>query len=75
MPDSPGANSQLQQLHSRTGIEYMLVACRSNAEDFVKPYAYFSSELVPNFFDSSMKRSVHDFAVQFEAYVMSGVKG
>ena len=53
----------------------MLVACRSNVEDFIKPYAYYSSDLVQKFFDSSMKRSINDFALQLEAYVMSGVKG
>ena len=53
----------------------MLVACRSNTEDFVKPYAYYSSDLIQRFFDSSLKRSINDFALQLEAYVMSGVKG
>ena len=53
----------------------MLVVCRSNTEDYVKPYAYYSSDLVQKFFDSSLKRSINDFAIQLEAYVMSGVKG
>ena len=66
---------QLSQLHLRTGTEYMLVACRSTAEDYMKPYAYYSSDLIPKFFDSSLKRSINDFAIQLEAYVMSGVKG
>ena len=53
----------------------MLVACRSNTEDFIKPYAYYSSDVVQKFFDSSLKHSINDFVLQLEAYVMSGVKG
>ena len=41
----------------------------------MKPYAYYSSDLIQKFFDSSLKRSINDFTIQLEAYVMSGVKG
>ena len=53
----------------------MLVVCQSNTEDFVKPHAYYSSDLIQSFFNSSLKRSINDFALQLEAYVMSDVKG
>lgn len=66
---------QLAQLHSRTGLEFLLVACRSTVEDFAKPFAYFSSDTIKGFFSSSLNRSVEDFALQLEAYVMSGIKG
>jgi hypothetical protein len=65
----------LSQLYSRTGLEFLLVACRSTAGDFVKPFAYFSSDTIKGFFNSSLNRSVDDFALQMEAYVMSGIKG
>ncbi|KAF9788758.1 hypothetical protein BJ322DRAFT_977470, partial [Thelephora terrestris] len=67
--------TQLAQLNARTGLEYLLVACRSTTEDFIKPYAYYSSDTILGFFNSSMKRSVDDFSLQIEAYVMSGLKG
>ncbi|KAF9642255.1 hypothetical protein BDM02DRAFT_3074142, partial [Thelephora ganbajun] len=67
--------TQLAQLHSRTGLEFLLVACRSAVEDFAKPFAYFSSDTIKGFFSSSLNRSIDDFALQLEAYVMSGIKG
>ena len=51
------------------------MACRSTVEDFAKPFAYFSSDTVKGFFGSSLNRSVEDFTLQLEAYVMSGIKG
>ncbi|KAF9778552.1 hypothetical protein BJ322DRAFT_1024883 [Thelephora terrestris] len=68
-------HSLLAQLHARTGLEYLLVACRSTTEDFIKPYAYFSSDTIQGFFNSSLKRSVEEFSLQIEAYVMFGLKG
>ena len=66
---------QLSQLYARTGLEFLLVACRSNTKDFMKPFIYFSSEVVKNFIADSLNRSLDDFGVQLEAYVMSGLKG
>ena len=66
---------QLSQLHSRTGLEFLLMACRSTAVDFAKPFAYFSSDTIKGFFSSSLNQSIDDFALQLEAYVMSGIKG
>ncbi|KAF9791312.1 hypothetical protein BJ322DRAFT_1104974 [Thelephora terrestris] len=67
--------TQLAQLHSRTGLEFLFVACRSAVEHFIKPYAYFSSDTVERFFGSTLNRSVEDFALQLESFVMSGIKG
>lgn len=75
LPVSPSDVLQLSQLHSRTGLEFLLVSCRSTTDDFVKPFACFSSDRIKSFFNSSLNRSVDDFALQLEAYVMSGIKG
>ena len=75
LPVSPSDVLQLSQLHSRTGLEFLLVSCRSTTDDFVKPFACFSSDRIKSFFNSSLNRSVDNFALQLEAYVMSGIKG
>ena len=41
----------------------------------MKPFIYFSSEVVKASIADSMNRSLDDFGVQLEAYVMSGLKG
>ena len=72
---SPYLLSQMSQLYARTGLEFLLVACRSSTKDFMKPFIYFSSEVVKTFIADSLNRSLDDFGVQLEAYVMSGLKG
>ena len=72
---SPYLLSQMSQLYARTGLEFLLVACRSSTKDFMKPFIYYSSEVVKTFIADSLNRSLDDFGVQLEAYVMSGLKG
>ena len=67
--------SQLSQLHVRTGLEFLLIACRSDTKDFAKPFVYYSSEVVKQFITDLLNWSMDDLAIQLEAYVMSGLKG
>jgi len=62
-------------LYARTGLEFLLVACRSNTKDFMKLFVYYSSDVVKGFIADSLNRSMDDLAIQLEAYVMSGIKG
>jgi hypothetical protein len=41
----------------------------------MKPFIYYSSEVVKGFITDSLNRSMDDLAIQLEAYVMSGLKG
>jgi hypothetical protein len=41
----------------------------------MKPFIYYSSDVVRAFMADSLNRSMDDFGVQLEAYVMSGIKG
>ena len=41
----------------------------------MKPFVYYSSEVVREFIADSLNRSMDDLAIQLEAYVMSGLKG
>ncbi|KAF9789735.1 hypothetical protein BJ322DRAFT_1000888 [Thelephora terrestris] len=65
----------LCQLNSRTGLEFMLTACRSSTKDFMKPFVVYSSDVVKAFVTDSLNRLLDDLVVQMEAYVMSGLKG
>ncbi|KAF9789649.1 hypothetical protein BJ322DRAFT_991516, partial [Thelephora terrestris] len=66
---------ELSQLHARTGFEFFLIASRSKTTDFMKPFIYYSSDVVKGFIADSFGRSIDDFAVQMEAYVITGLKG
>ena len=41
----------------------------------MKPFIYYSSEVVKGFIADLLNRSMDDFAIQLEAYVMTGLKG
>ena len=41
----------------------------------MKPFVYYSSDVVKGFIADSLNRSMDDFAIQLEAYVMTGLKG
>ena len=41
----------------------------------MKPFIYYSSDVVKEFITDLLNRSMDDLAVQLEAYVMSGLKG
>jgi len=41
----------------------------------MKPFIYYSSDVVKEFMADSLNRSMDDLAIQLEAYVMSGIKG
>ena len=41
----------------------------------MKPFIYYSSEVIKGFITDSLNRSMDDLAIQLEAYVMSGLKG
>jgi hypothetical protein len=41
----------------------------------MKPFIYYSSEVVKGFITDSFNRLMDEFALQLEAYVMTGLKG
>ena len=41
----------------------------------MKPFIYYSSDVVKEFIAGSLNRSMDDLAIQLEAYGMSGIKG
>ena len=41
----------------------------------MKPFIYYSSDVVKEFMADSLNWSMDDLAIQLEAYVMSGIKG
>lgn len=41
----------------------------------MKPFIFYSSDVVKAFITDSLNRSMDDLAIQMEAYVMSGLKG
>jgi hypothetical protein len=62
-------------LHARTSTEVALIAVRSNQDHYNPPHIIISSTRVPEFFDLSVRQTLPDFALRFEAFCLSGVQG
>jgi hypothetical protein len=52
-----------------------MLAVRSDADHYVRPLVFYTSQRVSDFFDLSLKQSMADIAVRLEAYCISGVQG
>ncbi|OBZ77052.1 hypothetical protein A0H81_02985 [Grifola frondosa] len=66
---------ELEMLSERSGIEIVLLAARSNHEQFNQPFAFVSSQRVSDFFNLLFKTPVLDVVIRLEAYCISGVEG
>jgi hypothetical protein len=60
---------QLQQLHNRLGIEFMLVSTRAKLEDDLLPL-YVSSEKVDTFLQGHMNMPMKDLLTLIDFYVI-----
>ncbi|KAG2347640.1 hypothetical protein BDR05DRAFT_876288, partial [Suillus weaverae] len=63
----------LTTLHSRTGIEFILLAVRGDTEHWNQPHV-FNTARAAEFFDSCLKTSLGTLAFCFEGYCVTGVQ-
>ena len=68
-------DTQIAELHRRTGTEALLIAVRSSQDDFLQPRTFVTSDRVSSFFESVFHRTAIDFGVKLEAYLISGIQG
>ncbi|KAF7973085.1 hypothetical protein HWV62_16286 [Athelia sp. TMB] len=66
---------EIHALHARTNVEVALIAARTQASQFLRPFVVTTSDLVVDFFQMSFGESASDVAVRLEAYCLSGIKG
>jgi hypothetical protein len=66
---------QIQTLHARTSIEVILFAVRSHSGQYNRPHVTITSDRIEDFFQLSLKHTVHEVAMKLEAYCISGVQG
>ena len=67
---------QLSNAACRSDLQYILIACRSKAEQMVMPYLYFSDS-APDFTSQTLNVQLTQLACQFEAYCVNhnGIHG
>ncbi|CAA7264088.1 unnamed protein product [Cyclocybe aegerita] len=66
---------KMRTLRARTGVESFLVAVRTRPDQYGKPFATVSSKRGEDFFNLSVRETMPEFALRFEAFCLSGVQG
>ncbi len=66
---------QLQELHGRTGNEFLLFAVRSEINDLNPPFVYYTGDNIADYMKNITKESVEDTSVRLEAYSLLGDEG
>ncbi|KAG6892214.1 hypothetical protein C0992_001438, partial [Termitomyces sp. T32_za158] len=67
-------DEEAQRLHTRTGIEVLLIAVRSNKEHFNRPHIFTTSERVETFVEMTLQENIYDISMRMEAFMLSGVQ-
>jgi hypothetical protein len=66
---------KLQNLHARSGTEFVLIAVRPDNEHYLHPYVSTSTDRVSEFFSMSLQRSLTNVSMRLEAYCLTGIQG
>ena len=53
----------------------MVIAVRSNHDDFLKPQIYVTDDRIHDFFQTLFSQSISDFVIKLEAFFISGISG
>lgn len=66
---------QMADLNARTGTQIIVIAARSNHQDFLRPYVWTSTPQLASFFHTTFNSHIADFAIKMEAYGLTGLSG
>ncbi|KAJ7576214.1 hypothetical protein C8J56DRAFT_800464 [Mycena floridula] len=66
-------SEELNRLYTRTGTETLLISCRSNENQYNRPFVHTTSERVDEFLQLSLKQTPAQVGVKMEAYFISGI--
>ncbi|KAJ7599685.1 hypothetical protein C8J56DRAFT_767326 [Mycena floridula] len=66
-------SEELNRLYTRTGTETLLISCRSNEDQYNRPFVHTTSERVDEFLQLSLKQTPAQVGVKMEAYFISGI--
>ena len=62
-------------LHSRTDTEVLIIAVWSNHSHYLWLHIFHTSDLLTDYFDLTIGKSMYDFALGLEGYCISGIEG
>ncbi|KAI0681803.1 hypothetical protein BC835DRAFT_1220127, partial [Cytidiella melzeri] len=67
--------TQLENLHHRTGVEILLFASRSDRLSYMHPTSWSTGDHINEFFQMTFKKSTGEFAGMLECFLLSGLEG
>ncbi|KAG6883165.1 hypothetical protein C0992_009518 [Termitomyces sp. T32_za158] len=62
-------------LHARTGTEMFIIASRTSADSYLRPFTIHTSQRALDFVFNQCKMGLGDLGSRFEAFCLSGVEG
>ncbi len=66
---------QMKGAHTRTGLDFLLVAVKSGALDFNQPYVFYTHSRIAYFIKIVFKITILEFAKKLEGFCISGIEG
>ncbi|KZT01075.1 uncharacterized protein LAESUDRAFT_717767 [Laetiporus sulphureus 93-53] len=66
---------EFEKLSEHTGTEVMVFAVCFELDQYNKPYIFFTTRRLPDYFEFAMKSTITDFAMRMEAWMLSGAHG
>ncbi|TCD61103.1 hypothetical protein EIP91_009020 [Steccherinum ochraceum] len=70
-----GIQKEITNLHTRTGIEVVVMCVRGDATQTHPSFSYTTSDRLNNFFELIFKAPMGDVLTQMEAFCISGLSG
>lgn len=65
----------MEQLHLRTGTEFLVFVSRSTHDDFMRPFTYSTSRRIDDFFQVITQEQPSNLALKLEAFCLTGMNG
>ncbi|KAH9944950.1 uncharacterized protein BXZ73DRAFT_10835, partial [Epithele typhae] len=66
---------ELDDLHERTGVELLLIACRGERANYLKPWVYRTSARVEEFIELLTGATLGTLSSRIEAWCLTGLNG
>ena len=66
---------QANLLRNRTGTEVLLIAVRSDCDDYLAPFSFTTTERIDDFFKLILGNTITQFSGKLESFFLSGIEG
>lgn len=66
---------QASLLYERTGTEVLIMAVRSDSDDYLSPYTFTTGDRIDDFFKLIFDTTITRISGKLESYCLAGIQG